>query len=208
MNVAWADNSLTENGFTITVASNPGFTQIVQTLAAAADATSLPVYDLNGGTTYYISVAAFNTAGTSAAATARPATTSYPVPLRSTTSTNPAEAPCSTPARALRQTARSSAASRASPGRTMERIGLRRFHRLCEYRQPREAEPARANHHRRMDQAHCGQFAGRHRQPGLDGLDIPFFLDLSNASTVNFGTYRYTGGGNPSVQATGTSSAP
>jgi hypothetical protein len=39
-----------------------------------------------------------------------------------------------------------------------------------------------------------------------DGLDIPLFLDLSNATTVNFGTYRYYGSSGPNVQATGTSS--
>ena len=72
INVSWADSSLDENGFTITVATNPALTQVVQTLTATADATTLPIYDLNGVTDYYVEVAAFNTAGTSAAARCNP----------------------------------------------------------------------------------------------------------------------------------------
>ena len=81
VNVTWADSSLIENGFTVTVAIDPGFTQIVQTLTAAADATTLPIYDLNGLTTYYIEVSAFNSAGTSAAANAQAVVTPLPAPL-------------------------------------------------------------------------------------------------------------------------------
>jgi hypothetical protein len=39
-----------------------------------------------------------------------------------------------------------------------------------------------------------------------NGLDTPFFLDLSNATTVNFGTNRYNGSGAPNIEATGTAS--
>ncbi len=75
----WQDNSNNEANFTVQMASDAGFTNILQTLTTGANVTSLDFTGLTPGTTYYFQVAASNAAGTSAwsaplAVTTSPAT--------------------------------------------------------------------------------------------------------------------------------------
>jgi hypothetical protein len=209
VNVTWADSSLIENGFTVTVAIDPGFTQVVQTLTAAADATTLPIYDLNGLTTYYIEVSAFNSAGTSAAANAQAVVTPLPAPLaeyqfNESSGSTVLDSGSGTPANG---TIVGGVTRIAGPynGSALAFNGTTGYVSL--------GTPAKLNLEGQITVGAWIKPTAVTSQADIvnqdwDGLDYPLFLDLTNASTVNFGTYRYLGNGNTSVQATGTSSAP
>jgi hypothetical protein len=209
INVSWADNSLIENGYTVTVATNPAFTQVVQTLTASAGATTIPVYDLNGITDYYIEVAAFNTAGTSAAAPALPTITPLPIPLaqyafNESGGSTVLDTGSGTPANG---TIVGGVTQVAGPynGDALAFDGSTGYVNL--------GTPAKLN---LEGQITIGAWIkptavtsqGDIISQDWDNLDTPFFLDLSNSTTVNFGTYRFLGYGSPTVQATGTASAP
>jgi hypothetical protein len=208
INVTWADNSLIENGFTITVASDSGFVNVLQTLTAAAGATSIPVYDLNGGTTYYIEVAAFNAAGTSAAATAPATTTPLPVPLalynfNESSGSTVLDSGSGTPANGTIVGGVTRIAGPYTNNGALAFNGSTGYVNL--------GTPTKLN---LQGQITIGAWIkptsvssqGDIISQDWDGLDTPFFLDLSNSTTVNFGTYRYYGSSGPNVQATGTSS--
>jgi fibronectin type 3 domain-containing protein len=66
LTLSWADNSSNEDGFTVQVATNSSFSAGLQTLSAAANATSVDITGLARNTRYYFRVQAFNAAGTSA----------------------------------------------------------------------------------------------------------------------------------------------
>ena len=75
----WQDNSNNETGFTVQIATDIGFTNILQTVTTLANVTTLDFTGLTPGTTYYFQVAASNAIGTSAwsaplAVTTAPAT--------------------------------------------------------------------------------------------------------------------------------------
>ncbi len=209
VNVTWADNSLIENGFTITVASDPGFTQVVQTLTAPADATSIPVYDLNGVTTYYFEVWAFDSAGASAATVVQPVVTPLPVPLaeyqfNESSGSTVLDSGSGTPANG---TIVGGVTRIAGPynGKALAFDGSTGYVSL--------GTPAKLNLEGQITVGAWIKPTAVTSQADIvnqdwDGLDYPFFLDMTSASTVNFGTYRYLGNGNSAAQATGTSSAP
>jgi hypothetical protein len=208
INVSWADNSLIENGFTITVATDPGFTQVVQTLTASADATTLPIYDLNGVTDYYVEVAAFNTAGTSAAARAQPTITPLPIPLAryGFNESSGSTVLDSGSGAAANGTIVGGVTRIAGPynGSALAFNGSSGYVNL--------GTPAKLNLEGQITigawiKPTAVSSQGDIISQDWDGLDTPFFLDLSSPTTVNFGTNRYNGSGAPNVQATGTASA-
>ena len=207
INVTWSDNSLSENGFTITVATDSGFTNIVQTLTAAADATSLPIFDLNGSTTYYIKVAAFNSVGASAAALAPATATPASVPIAEY---NFDESSGST---VLDSTANP---ADGTIGGGVTRLtgpnggGALAFNGSSGY--VNLGTPAKLNLQGQITIGAWIKPTAVTSQADIvsqdwDGLDIPLFLDMTSPTTVNFGTYRYLGNGNPSIYATGTAGA-
>ncbi|MGD0138718.1 MAG: LamG-like jellyroll fold domain-containing protein [Tepidisphaeraceae bacterium] len=209
INVSWADNSLTENGFTITVATDPAFTQVVQSLTASAGTTTLPVYDLNGVTVYYVEVAAFNAAGTSAAAAVAPPTiTPLPIALaqygfNESSGSTVFDSGSGT---AANGTLVGGVTRIAGPynGDALAFDGSTGYVNL--------GTPAKLNLEGQITIGGWIKPTSVSSQGDIicqdwDGLDTPFFLDLSNSTTVNFGTYRFLGYGTPSVQATGVAGA-
>ncbi len=207
INLTWLDNSLIEGGFTVTVATDSGFTQIVQTLTAATDATSLPIYDLNGGTTYFIRVAAFNSAGTSAAAVASSTTTPASAPIAEynfdETSGSTVLDSAANPANG---TIVGGVTRLAGPngGGALAFDGSSGYVNLN--------TPAKLNLQGQITIGAWIKPTAVTAQADIvsqdwDGLDIPLFLDMTSPTTVNFGTYRSLGNGNPSIQATGIASA-
>ncbi len=87
----WQDNSNNELGFTVEMASDIGFTNILQTVTTSANAVSQGFSGLIPSTTYYFRVNAFNGVGTSAwsaplVAATSPAT--IPLPPTNLTTSN------------------------------------------------------------------------------------------------------------------------
>jgi hypothetical protein len=66
LKVSWMDNSTTELGFTVQIATDKNFSQSLQEFTVAADEISYMFYPLAPNQKYYIQVAAFNAAGSSA----------------------------------------------------------------------------------------------------------------------------------------------
>ncbi|MGD0388817.1 MAG: LamG-like jellyroll fold domain-containing protein [Tepidisphaeraceae bacterium] len=208
INVSWGDSSLIENGYTITVATNPAFTQIVQTLTASAGATTIPVYDLNGLTDYYVEVAAFNAAGASAAAAALPTVTPLPIPLAqyAFNETSGSTVLDSGSGTAANGTIVGGVTRIAGPynGDALAFDGSTGYVNL--------GTPAKLNLEGQITigawiKPTAVSSQGDIISQDWDGLDTPFFLDLSSTTTVNFGTNRYNGSGAPNVEATGVASA-
>jgi hypothetical protein len=207
INVGWADSSLIETGYTITVSTNPTFTQIVQTLSAAAGATSISVYGLNGLTDYYVDVSASDSSGSSAAVAAPATITPMPVPLAQYTFgtvTGGTVVDSSGNGTAANGTIVGGVTQVAGPdnGEALAFDGSTGYINL--------GNPSKLNLE--------GQFTiGAWIKPtavsgnsdifdqGFDGLDEPIFFNLTSSTTVNFGTVRYDGSFD-SVYATGTSS--
>jgi hypothetical protein len=65
LTLAWMDNSSTEDGFRVQIATDKNFTQNFRTVDVAADVTSYQFTLLAPNTKYYMQVAAFNVAGAS-----------------------------------------------------------------------------------------------------------------------------------------------
>jgi hypothetical protein len=207
INLGWSDNSLTEGGFTITVATDSGFTQIVQTLTAAADATSLPIYDLNGGTTYFIRIAAFDSAGTSTSVVATSITTPASAPLAEY---NFDESSGSTVLDSAANPANGTIVGGVTRIAGPNGGGALAFDGSTGY--VNLNTPAKLNLTGQITIGAWIKPTAVTSQADIvsqdwDGLDIPLFLDLTSPTTVNFGTYRSLGDGNSSVQATGTAAA-
>ena len=66
LTLAWMDNSSTEDGFRVQIATDKNFTQNFRTVDVAAGVTSYQFTLLAPNTKYYMRVAAFNVAGSSA----------------------------------------------------------------------------------------------------------------------------------------------
>jgi len=66
MTLAWTDNSSTEDGFTVQIATNKNFTQNFKSADVGAGVTSYQFTLLAPNTKYYLRVRAFNAAGPSA----------------------------------------------------------------------------------------------------------------------------------------------
>jgi len=66
LTLTWMDNSNNEDGFTVQIATDKIFTQSVQTFNVGADVTTYMFFPLAPNTKYFMRVAAFNAAGSSA----------------------------------------------------------------------------------------------------------------------------------------------
>jgi titin len=66
LTLTWTDNSTNENGFTVQIATDKNFSQSFQSINVGADVTVYMFFPLAPNTKYYMRVAAFNGAGSSA----------------------------------------------------------------------------------------------------------------------------------------------
>jgi FtsP/CotA-like multicopper oxidase with cupredoxin domain len=66
LTLAWTDNSTNESGFTVQIATDKNFSQSLQSINVGADVTVYMFFPLAPNTKYYMRVAAFNGAGSSA----------------------------------------------------------------------------------------------------------------------------------------------
>ncbi|MFL7793680.1 MAG: fibronectin type III domain-containing protein, partial [Anaerolineae bacterium] len=66
LTLAWTDNSNDESGFTVQIATDKNFSQSLQSINVGADVTVYMFFPLAPNTKYYMRVAAFNGAGSSA----------------------------------------------------------------------------------------------------------------------------------------------
>jgi len=66
LTLAWTDNSSTEDGFRIQIATDKNFSQSLQEFTVGPNVTEYMFYPLAPNTKYYMRVAAFNVAGSSA----------------------------------------------------------------------------------------------------------------------------------------------
>jgi hypothetical protein len=66
LTLLWQDNSSNETGFTVEMAADSAFTNILQTITTGANVTTLDFTGLTAGTPYYFRVAAFDLVAPSA----------------------------------------------------------------------------------------------------------------------------------------------
>jgi hypothetical protein len=208
INISWADSSLIETGFAITVATDANFNYVVQTLSAVADATSVAVYSLNEDTTYYVRVVAGNSSGGSAAVAAAPVTTTLAVPLAQY-NFNEGSGP----------TVVDSGTGTPADGTIaggVTRVGGPNFGSALNFDGSTGlvnlGTPAKLNLEgqitvRAWINTTSASSPDAIISQDFDGIDRPFFFELTNPTTVNFGTYRFSGNGD-TVEATGTSATP
>jgi hypothetical protein len=205
--VNWLDSSLIESGFTINVATDPGFTNIVQTASAPADMTSASVFGLNDLTTYYVEVQASDAGGSSSATSAPgPVMTFLPAPVEQYDTSE-------TSGNTSLDTGMGTAANGTNTG-GVTRVagpfngGALQFDGSTGY--VNLGTPSKLNF---QGQITVGAWIkptsvttqGDIVTQNYNGIDTPFFLDISNPTTVNFGTNRFNGSSLPTVQASGVS---
>jgi fibronectin type 3 domain-containing protein len=205
VNLAWTDNSLIESGFYVDVATDAAITQNVRRQTTAADATSLSIYDLNGGTTYYFRVIAFNAAGSSTPAVCTPVTTPAAVPVADyefnetsgTVALDSGQAP----------------ADNGNIGGGVTRVagtggtGGLQFDGSTGYVDL--GYPSKLDLRGQITVSAWIKPNNVTAQEDIvtrdwDGTTTPFYLALLSNNSVEFGTYRFYYFGNPSVNAVGT----
>jgi hypothetical protein len=204
--VNWLDSTLIESGFIINVATDPGFANIVLTSIAPADATSASVYGLSDLTTYYVEVQAFDGGTSSAVPAAGPVMTLLPAPTAQYDTSE-------TSGNTVFDTGSGVAANGTITG-GVTRIagpfngGALMFDGSTGY--VNLGTPTKLNFQGQITVGAWIKPTSVTKQGDIvtqnyNGIDTPFFLDISNPTTVNFGTNRFNGSSLPNIQATGVS---
>lgn len=196
VNLAWNDNSFSESGFHVDVATDPNFTQNLQTLTAPVDATHFSVFGLNQLTTYYFRIRAFNNAGDSSSTSAVNTGTLAATPVAyygfdEASGTTANDAGSGTPDNGTINGGVTRVAGRIGSG-ALSFDGSTGYVEL--------GQPSKLNFSGQITvsawikpTAISGTetIVGR----GNDGINAPYYLRVTSSNSAAFGSFRSTGGG-------------